>query len=1486
MLEAVDLQAEETRRDPMTSVPRASAIDPELIRNHARKLASGLAWIPSIRTSNVLSKRASVLTRDLHTALSKAAASDIARNSTALLQSSLHDVTESFRSLHKLPHVKTPDGLVIPRILAIGKGFTKASDCHWNESSFLLYIEAFQQTAVLNLAELRALNSVLVLLWLENISDRLGKSGWSPDAQLTACLENIRQVNHTDWWGFIEPLILFDRYLQKDPAGAYLKMESDSRNRYRNEVAYLAQHSDASEVEVAKAALLFAENATREPQPDSRVALRVTHIGYYLVAEGAQKLWQQLSFRPPLSRRAQILIKAHADDFYIPTLVFLTVTLAGVVAELLGMAHLNFWESLLMLAALLLPCSEAAVQLTNYLFTTLLEPAALPKLDFNRGIPVSCTSMVAVPALLLNRDQIQKLVDELEVRFLGNSDPNLHFALLTDLPDSLEAPKEEDSLAAFCGGLIEKLNRKYVDEKRGSFYLFHRKRLYNSREQAWMGWERKRGKLLEFNQYLRSGSVPYALEVGDLSIISTVRFVISLDADTLLPRGTAKRMIGTIAHPLNQGIVDPERNIVVSGYGILQPRVGISVQSVTRSRLARIYSGQTGLDIYSRAVSDVYQDLYGEGSYVGKGIYDVDIVHRVLDRRFPNNLLLSHDLIEGAYARSGLVSDIEIIEDYPSHYSAYNRRKHRWLRGDWQIIEWLLGRVPDCNGVRVNNPISLVSQWKILDNLRRGLVEPATFFLLLLGWLVLPGSPVAWTVATLTLFFLPDWVRAGVQFVQALLERKPAQARAVLSNLLTATIGLTLTLMFLAHQMLVSLDAMVRALIRRFFTGRKMLEWVTSAEEEMALTRRTPLDIYLDWTPALSFAISVFIFAVRPIALLAALPVLALWASSKFVSVWLNRPPQPSHGPDTEKDLLLLRRIGLRTWQFFSDHSNQTNHWLIPDNVREDPQFVDNRLSPTNLGFLLNARQAAHKLGYITLPEFVDLTSKTLATMNSLPKFKGHFYNWYNNLTLQPLAPLVVSSVDSGNLVASLWTLEQGCRERLRNPVIEETQANGLLDHLCELVKLRALPKHVARNFARLSRRDWIEAIEEFPLEILEHRNNKQARNDDACCLRNQSKLRIEQVRSTLQSYAPWLAPEFRSLEESLPGLDWGKWSEIALNKLPSFIDALQMEIALVSELPESTTFSVPNRRACQRLAELLPDARSQVVTLIHELETIASRAGDFAEKTDFTFMLHPQRKQLSVAYEVASQKASDACYDQLASEARMASFIAIAKNDIPQESWFSLGRRHKLNYGRIVLLSWAGTMFEYLMPSLWMETYSGTLLDRACAEAVYAQRKYAEDKRVPWGISESGYADRDPDGGYKYFAFGVPDLALRNEENQSLVISPYSTLLALHIAPTEVLKNLRAMERSHWLGSLGLYEAADYTDPGTKKRVRRPTLVKSWMAHHQGMSLLAITNFLCGGIMRQWFHKNPNVQATELLLQERPVTRMNLPSRSRRLAA
>ena len=685
---------------------------------------------------------------------------------------------------------------------------------------------------------------------------------------------------------------------------------------------------------------------------------------------------ERVGFQPPLGQRIASFLRRHPSEFYLPGTEVLTLAIMSAIVLLLTNTYTSPELIFFSMVMLLLPCSQSAIQLVNYLITSLLEPQILPKLDFSEGVPDNCTTLVAIPSLLFNQEQVRRLVEDLEVRFLGNHDPNIHFALLTDLPDSPVPANEDDPLIDYCAQLVRELNEKYASQASGSFLLFHRHRVYNPRERVWMGWERKRGKLMDLNKLLRSEHDSFPVKVGDLSILPQIRFVITLDADTELPRGSADRMIGAMAHPLNQAIIDPdpEKNIVVAGYGILQPRVGVSVQSASRSRLASLYSGETGFDIYTRAISDVYQDLYGEGIFAGKGIYEVDTVHRVLDRRFPRNALLSHDLIEGAYARAGLASDIEIIEDYPSHYSAYNRRKHRWLRGDWQITGWLLSRVPDESGRKVPNPISLVSQWKILDNLRRSLVEPATFLLLVFGWLVLPGNPLYWTLATLGILFVPAWFQFLFNLVRAAVERKSQVVKDARTALLTANASMFFTLSFLPHQMLLSLDAVVRTLVRRLVTRRRLLEWETAAETELSARKRTPVDIYLDWMPALALALGVLVFFTGRRAFFAALPILLLWGCSKWISMWLNLPSRALRSETSDKDELFLSGTALRTWRYFAEFSTEEHNWLIPDNVQEEPAAVAARMSPTNLGFLLNARQVACEFGFLTVPEFAEQT--------------------------------------------------------------------------------------------------------------------------------------------------------------------------------------------------------------------------------------------------------------------------------------------------------------------------------------------------------------------------------------------------------------------------------------------------------------------------------------------------------------------------------
>jgi hypothetical protein len=1071
--------------------------------------------------------------------------------------------------------------------------------------------------------------------------------------------------------------------------------------------------------------------------------------------------------------------------------------------------------------------------------------------------------MVVIPTLLLNEKQVRKLVDDLEVRYLGNSGGNLRYALLSDLPDTDEQASEADPLVDLAATLIERLNQKYAREGTSTFALFHRHRVYNPREGVWMGWERKRGKLIDFNRLLRGEYDSFPVKAGDVSVLSRVRFVITLDSDTELPRGTAHRLIGAMTHPLNQAIVDPRDNIVVAGYGILQPRVGISVQSAAQSRLAGIYSGQTGFDIYTRAVSDVYQDLYGEGIFTGKGIYEVDTLRRVLEHRFPRNALLSHDLIEGAYARAGLVSDIEVIDDYPSHYSAYNRRKHRWLRGDWQIANWLLGKVPDETGKRVSNPISFLSRWKILDNLRRSLVEFGMFLLFVLGWTVLPGKPLYWTLIAIAILFVPPWFQFALTTARSLMSFSVAPMRDAFAALGSATESVFLTLTFLAHQAVLSADAVLRTWYRRVVSRQRLLEWETAAEAELG-GRKSAVDILLNSTPAVSLALGVLVYLARPRALYVALPILVLWACARPLSAWLNGSPRAARPALSRADRLFLRKSALHTWRYFAEFCNEEHNWLIPDYVRETPPFVAARISPTNLGFLFNARQVACEFSHLSVPAFTEQTKRTMATALSLPRQRGHFFNWYDTRTLQPDRPRFISTVDSGNLVASLVTLREGVLAMLNRPLLSPALFEGYADHLCALAEMKLLPKRVVAKFKDGQER-WLEQllsgveIPRIPEGV--------ARPQDAQWFRTRTLELSEQVRDTVAQFMPWLSPEYEVLRSN-PALGSLAWCEdTTLEKLPACIDILHTKLLLAQGGRNAV------EEAVDRLRARLSGAKARAQRLLEDLRQIAEDAERLIQEMDFRFLYDRRRKLLSIGSDAETGKVHAACYDLLASEARIAAFLAVANDHIPQESWFQLGRSQVVDSGNSTLISWTGTMFEYLLPAVWMRWYPETLLQRSMEGAVAIQQVYSAEHRLPWGISECAYAVQDENGVYGYRAFGVPALAVQQEEER-MVVAPYATMLALEIDAEAAVKNLRHMSRKGWLARYGFYESIDFSGHARLPWRDRAVVVKQWMAHHQGMSLLAIGNFLQNGMVHNWFHSDARVQATELLLQERPMRR------------
>lgn len=1363
-----------------------------------------------------------------------------------MLRAVLEEVGDESKQISKLALVDAPNGQTIPRVMRFAEEYLSVAQGIWSLGSLSAFIGAAQEVHPLYLDEVRILPLFLKLAQLEFILDRLDEAHPAMDSSVevpnfSALIHSLRRLNQFDWAESLEHFVSFTSILGRDPDGVYARMEEETRAGYMRRVGHLARHSNFSEVQVAEAAVQLAVAARTAGSEDPRLVSRKAHVGYYLFEEGMPELSHLIGYHIPAGEQVRRLMKGYADDVYIISILLISAfTVAALIVPIVP--HNSFVWSMAALFLALLPATQGASDIVNNSVTALLEPQALPKLDFSQGIPQENCTFVVVPTLLLKEQQVRELFEELEARWLANTDPNLHFGLLTDLPDSETRPLSEDrnDLVDLAVRLTNELNAKYANEGGGAFLLLHRHRVFNRRQGVWMGWERKRGKLLDLNKLLFGEFDSFPVKAGPTHLLADIRYVITLDSDTQLPKNSAARMIGTIAHPLNRAVIDPRRRIVTRGYGILQPRVAVSVASASRSRLAAIYSGETGFDIYTRAISDVYQDLFGEGIFTGKGIYEASVLHAVLNRRFPRDVLLSHDLIEGAYARAGLVTDIEVVDDYPSHYSAYTRRKHRWVRGDWQIARWLSMRVPDESGKLGPNPISVLSQWKIFDNLRRSLAEPVTFALLVSGWLLLPGGTRYWTLATLVLILFPVVVQLVFKLLQAALHASWSACIDAIQTFFKSLGFQFLNLIFLAHQTLLSVDAIVRSLVRTMVTGQRLLEWETAAQAEAAV-KRSSLDLYLKLSPLLALVLAALIALRHRTGIAWAAPILVLWILAPLVTRWLNSPPRRLVAPLSDADQNFLTHHALLIWGFYAEFSNEANHWLIPDHVEERDLRRADTLSPTNLGMLLNARQAALTLGFITPPEFTRATLGTLHTYDRLEKVRGHIYNWIDIETLTAIAPFTISTVDSGNLLASFYSLAGGTQEVLRSPLL--TQA-----HFTSLHHMLADVRGVTRPPADLR-------------EAVQWLYNLEPVQDNGEWLLQEAERRRLSLREFVEQYLPWLLPRFATLFS----LDHFRVPEDDFT--PGVCEAemyVRTSFQRVDHFARAATGQ--HEQLAQELRTLLVAAQENLRELESRLTEIERLAEHYGHAMEFDFLFVKSRQLLSIGYDGKSDELHPACYDLLASEARIATFLAIAKGDIPQRAWFRLGRAHVLAKGRATLLSWTGTMFEYLMPSIWMRSYHDTLIARALDAAVHIQREHV--KRMPWGISESGMARHDASGRYGYQAWGIPALALKYGADDGPVISPYSTFLALQILP-DAMSNLRRMAKLGWVGQYGFYEAADFTQDSST-----PELVRSWMAHHHGMALLSITNTLHKKIVQNWFHANPRVRAAELLLHERPLNR------------
>ncbi|MFY9176826.1 MAG: glucoamylase family protein [Caldicoprobacterales bacterium] len=1282
-------------------------------------------------------------------------------------------------------------------------------------------------------------------------------------------ITSLRFLQSVKWEDIFENLSFLEKILREDPSGFYAKMEFVSREYYRNELVKLANKYKVSELDVAKIAIECAKK-TKDSSSDN---IRKGHVGYYIVDEGRNELKAKLGDK----NQRDGWLKDHPEAFYFGSIGLIILVTLGIALNYLYRIDTEQNPLILLLSGLILfiPVVTLAVGLIHWIIPRIISPCYLPKLELEDGIPEEYRTMVVIPTLLSSEDRVWELIEQMEVFYLANQGENIHFALLGDFKDSNKEKEPEDkAIINAATKAVNELNQRYQGNGECIFYFFHRNRQWNAAQKSWMGWERKRGALVEFTSLLRGDeNTGFTTKIGDLSILPKIKFVITLDADTHLPRDAAKRLIGALAHPLNRPVVDKSLDRVVKGYGILQPRIGIAVDSASRSSFALTFSGQTGLDPYTTAVSDVYQDLFCEGIFTGKGAYEVDVFNDVLKDAIPENTILSHDLLEGSYIRAGLVTDIELIDGYPANYISYSMRLHRWVRGDWQLIPWLFSSVTNRKKDKVKNPLTAISKWKIFDNMRRSLLSPSLFLLLTLGLTVLPGSDWFWLglfVVTLTMPLLMD-------VVGTFIGRMGAHNRSLVDILYgtkNLAMQIILTFVFLAHQAFLMTDAIVRTLIRVFFTRQNMLEWVTAADADRKF-KGTLGDYWRKMLPAMIVSVAFFFWVVfiRKYVPFIPLAISITWLLSPLIAYRISQPKDRQIPELSKEQIEKLRMISRKTWKYFDEFIKGEDNWLPPDNYQEEPYVgLAHRTSPTNMGMALVSILSARDLGYISTSQVLHRFKKTFDTLEKLEKWKGHFFNWYDTRTLEPLRPRYVSSVDSGNLACYLVLIKQGIEELLSRPLIGQEMILGLKD----TIKLdfekngNSIPSIIS----------MLEANEEIALTEWKLTLNQLGSIGDY------TDKQIDDFKKEIDELAPWvdlllepprsirgqngLSEEVKkNFERLVDSLNKNFSIMRILDDYHDILDNLSKVISSIRQAKDSEKESRQITNWLRQLEIALGESHIAARKIAAICKKLTDRIDEIFNNMDFSVLYDEKKELFSIGYDIEAEKLQDVYYDLLASEARQTSFIAIAKGDIPQKHWFKLARSLTLVGDSRSLLSWGGTMFEYLMPLLIMKNYKNTLWDETYQTVVKGQRQYGDQRHVPWGVSESAFYAFDLQLNYQYKAFGVPKLGLKSGLIKDIVVSPYASIMALGIDPLATMKNIEHLIAEGMCGEYGMYESIDYTPERVPHR-KKSMIVKTYMIHHQGMIFLALNNYLNKNIIQERFHSIPMIKATELLLQER----------------
>mgnify|MGYP001066913557 FL=1 len=1290
------------------------------------------------------------------------------------------------------------------------------------------------------------------------------------------CITSLHRLKQLDWREVFEKLNVVNNILGEDFANVYAKMDFSTKDLYRHHVEKLSKVSSYSEFEIARQAVLLSQQGTTP---------LTQHVGYYIIDRGIKLLKNAIDQKQTYISIFKNFLEKYTQFFYIGSIATLSIVINLVLIYFIAGLNYTNWQFWLFFLVAIIPSSEIALQTIHYILSHSLKPVILPKMNYEKEIPTDCQTLVVIPVLLSTYETIKRDVLNLEIRYLSNPLPNIYYSLFADDPDSSKKHTTEDTEKLnYASSLIEELNSKYGNV----FYLFYRERKWNSGQNCWMAWERKRGKLEELNKILLSNdeeNFKKYIQVGEIKNLFRIKYVLTLDSDTQLPLGKARNLIETISHPLNKPYVSPEGNLE-RGYTIIQPRVSTSFPSGNESFFSTIYSDPSGTDPYTKAVSDIYQDLFHEGVYHGKGIYEVKSFNEILDNRFPENLILSHDLLEGAYVGTGFASDIELHDSFPNTFHEFSARNQRWVRGDWQITQWLFSKVPSFNGLK-QNTLSLINRWKIFDNLRRSFLGLSLILLILCGAfynISYSFALFAGFVIILPIFFqITDILRIPLINWPGVWED--------LKKCLYKTIFNVSLLPYMAW---INTSAIVQALYRRTISKKNLLDWNASLYSS-PLSKPSVENFILSLITLLSITLLGILFYSIGLSTLVYLPFFILWIISPVIAHLLNKKKSLSKVTGlSEADQMFLLKVARKTWRFFDEFVGPQNHWLPPDNFQEDLRIeVAKRTSTTNIGMYFTSILSCYELGFISSINAIERIDKTIRTIEKLEHYEGHPLNWYDTETLQPLSPKYVSTVDSGNMLGSLWMVEQALNDYFLRPLVDSRCIERLRP------TLRLLKDEIKKHHHQENNLVYV---------LLDEIQNKLETNDSNDLLALYSK--IEEVYL--------LATQFKdTLKDLQPSIDqsiyyWAKqveqqvndWRIIFEHYLPwcaHFKKTIFLEVLANNENLQKILIHLKHTPSLVQLAdnaysgmnyffEKFPSLHIEQLTkwyselqnlykiscercahkslFIHELK---DRIEKLSNQMNMSFLFNSERKLFSIGYHVSDHRMDTSFYDLLASEARLASFLAIAKREAPVTHWWSLGRPFGRFDGLTILQSWGGTMFEYLMPVIYTKQFENSLLDIACKDAVFCQITYGKKRNIPWGISESAYSGLDIHKIYQYRAFGVPGLGLKRGLENDLVVTPYSSALALMIDPIEATNNLRLLSSTEAMfGEYGFFEAIDYSREKTPKG-RKGVLIGTYMAHHQGMSISAIANTLNDNCLQKLFHLHPKIKAVESLLYERP---------------